>query len=54
MKPVYYYDRIAYECGMIEAWMHIKVLCNSCIKAHREEIKKLRKLKREHDKGGKE
>jgi len=31
---------IASTKGKINAWKHIKVICNSCIKAHREELKK--------------
>jgi hypothetical protein len=44
---------VAFEEGMIKAWQHTRVLCNSCIKAHKEEIKKLKKMKRAQKKGGK-
>lgn len=53
MKPVHYYYMVAFEEGMIKAWQHTRVLCNSCIKAHKEEIKKLKKMKRAQKKGGK-
>ena len=33
----------AFEKGMIEAWRHIRHVCNGCIKAHKEEIKRIRK-----------
>jgi len=34
---------IAFEKGMIEAWRHIRSVCNSCIKAHKEELKRIRR-----------
>jgi len=34
-------ERLAFENGIIEGWRHIKAICNSCIKAHREEKKRL-------------
>ncbi len=30
------------EKGMIKAWIHIRNICNSCIKTHREELTKKR------------
>lgn len=36
-------DCIIYEEGMIEAWNHIQNICKMCIKAHKEEIKRLSK-----------
>lgn len=30
---------ISRTLGRIEAWKHIKALCNSCIKAHKKELK---------------
>jgi len=37
---------IIFEKGMIEAWKHIKNICNLCIKSHKEEIKKLKSRKK--------
>jgi len=39
---------IAFEKGMIEGWIHLRSVCNSCIKAHKEELKRIR---RRDDKG---
>ncbi len=33
---------IEFEKGMIKAWRHVRNLCNSCIKTHREELTKKR------------
>jgi len=41
MRPVSRKERIAFENGIIEGWRHIKAICNSCIKAHMEEKKRL-------------
>ena len=35
-------SHIALEKGMIKAWIHIRNLCNSSIKAHKEELSKKR------------
>ncbi len=35
-------QHIAFEKGMIEAWVHIRNVCNSCIKVHKEELTKKR------------
>jgi hypothetical protein len=35
-------DCIIYEEGMIEAWKHIQNICRLCIKAHKEEIRRLK------------
>jgi hypothetical protein len=47
MKEVWYYDLLAMEKGMIKAWQHTKIMCNACIKAHKEEIVRLKRMKRE-------
>ena len=41
-KKEYILQHIGFERGMIRAWVHVRNLCNSCIKAHREEITKKR------------
>lgn len=46
MRKITFQDRIIYEQGMIEAWKHIQNICRLCIKAHKEEIKKLKKKER--------
>jgi len=38
----YMIQHVAYEKGMIKAWQHIRIICNSCIRAHREELTKQR------------
>lgn len=30
---------IAEEIAMIKAWIHLRNICDSCIKAHREELR---------------
>ena len=39
----YLRERIEFERGMIEGWKHVKNLCSHCIKAHRQEIKDIKK-----------
>jgi len=52
MKPrtVWYYDAVSFEKGMIKAWEHTKIMCNACIKAHREELGRLRAIKKTRNK----
>ena len=38
----YMIQHVAYEKGKIKAWQHIRIICNSCIRAHREELTKQR------------
>jgi hypothetical protein len=45
-KPTPLQELIIYEKGMIEAWRHIKTICNLCIRAHKEEIKRLKSRKK--------
>ena len=37
-------DCIVFEEGMIEAWKHVKNICNVCINVHKKEMVRLRKL----------
>ena len=39
-KREFMLQHVAYENGMIHAWKHIRNMCNACIKAHKEELKK--------------
>lgn len=36
-------SEMGFEKGMIEAWRHIRHVCNGCIKAHKEEMKRIKK-----------
>ena len=39
-------ERVAFEQGMIEGWRHIKAICNSCIRAHLGERKRLNRVRK--------
>jgi len=45
-KPKPQQELLIFDKGMISAWEHIKTICNLCIRAHKEEIKR---LKRKHE-----
>jgi len=38
-------ELLIYDEGTIEAWRHIRNICNLCIKARKEEIKRLKSRK---------
>jgi hypothetical protein len=38
-KREFIIKHVAYEKGMIQAWKHIRNACNSCIRAHKKELK---------------
>ena len=40
LKPKPLQEYLIYEKGMISAWEHIRTICNLCVKAHKEEIKR--------------
>ncbi len=43
-------EQIAFEQGMIEGWRHIRAICNSCIKAHIEDLKMLNRVRKSVEK----